>query len=124
MIAKNTKITISTSIVSPVTKVWDYYTNPNHIVKWNQASVDWHSTRSENDLRVGGKFTTRMEAKDGSGGFDFSGEYTDVKENQMIKYVMDDQRIVEVLFTSEKDKTRLTITFDAENENPLELQQQ
>lgn len=122
--SQNNKITITTLISSPVAKAWEYYTDPKHIVKWNQASADWHSTKSENDLKVGGRFTTRMEAKDGSAGFDFSGEYTDIKLHQLIKYIMDDQRVVEVVFAPEADNTRVTVTFDAENENSLELQQQ
>ena len=77
-------ITVETTVNAPVAKVWDAWTNPDHIVKWNHASDDWHSPRATNDLRIGGKFTARMEAKDGSMGFDFEGTYGEVKPTKSI----------------------------------------
>ena len=80
-------ITVQALINAPVEKVWNFWTSPEHITKWNQASADWHTTRSENDLRPGGKFSSRMEAKDGSARFDFWGIYDEVKKNEVIAYV-------------------------------------
>jgi uncharacterized protein YndB with AHSA1/START domain len=93
-------ITVEVDIYASVEKVWDYYTNPEHIVKWNNASDDWHTPRAENDLRVGGRFLSRMETRDGSAGFDFTGVYTDVRPLRQISYTMDDGRTAEVLFAS------------------------
>src|SRR5947207_8159342 len=97
---KKTSITIESTIKAPVEKVWKLWTSPEHITKWNNASDDWHTPRAENDLRVGGKFLSRMEAKDGSFGFDFGGEYDEVKTNKRITYTMGDGRKVEVTFTA------------------------
>jgi uncharacterized protein YndB with AHSA1/START domain len=116
------KITIEAIINRSSSDLWTLWTQPEHITKWNQASDDWHSPRAENDLRVGGRFLTRMEAKDGSMGFDFSGTYTEIVKHQKIHYTMDDDREVETLFNKENSKTKITITFDAENENPMEMQ--
>jgi len=116
------KITIEAVVNRDSSDIWTLWTQPEHITKWNQASDDWHSPRAENDLRVGGRFLTRMEAKDGSMGFDFSGIYNEVIENKKIHYTMDDGREVETLFNEENGKTRIMITFDAEKENPLEMQ--
>ena len=115
-------ITIETTVHAQVAKVWEYWTKPEHIVKWNQASDDWHTTRAENDLHEGGKFSSRMEAKDGSFGFDFGGIYDEVKENEYIEYTMDDGRKVEIFFTSDGDNTKVVETFEAENTNSLEMQ--
>lgn len=87
-----TKVTVQAVIQAPVEKVWRYWTEPDHITKWNQASEDWHAPRAENDLRVGGKFLTRMEAKDGSMGFDFGGVYDVVNRHEAIGYTMEDGR--------------------------------
>lgn len=116
------KITIEAVVKKNSSDIWTLWTQPEHITKWNQASDDWHSPRAENDLRVGGRFLTRMEAKDGSMGFDFSGVYDEVIERNKIHYTMDDGREVETLFKEENGITKIVITFDAENENPLEMQ--
>lgn len=115
-------IMIQTTVKAPVPKVWNYWTKPEHIIKWNQASDDWHTTRAENDLRTGGKFLARMEAKDGSFGFDFGGIYDEVKENEYIEYTIGDGRKVKIIFTSRNDKTEIVETFEAENTNSLEMQ--
>ena len=115
------KITISITIKAPVEKVWEFYTKPEHIVNWNSASEDWHTTSSENDLVVGGKFLSRMESKDGKNGFDFAGVYTDIEPNRLIKYALG-ARNVEINFTENNGSTELTIIFDAEEINPLEMQ--
>lgn len=117
------KLTISTTVDAPIEKVWQYWSAPEHIIKWNTPSPDWHSPRSENDLRTGGKFNTRMEAKDGSFGFDFAGVYDEVVPHQRIVYTMGDGRIAEHDFTTQGNQTKIVIQFDAENENPLEFQQ-
>jgi uncharacterized protein YndB with AHSA1/START domain len=117
-----TLITVETVINAPINSVWKKWTNPDDIVKWNNASDDWHTTRAENDLKVGGKFLSRMEAKDGSMGFDFSGTYNTVKPNEIIEYTADDNRKVQVHFFDGDDKTTIIEVFEAENENPLEMQ--
>ena len=116
------KITIKTIINAPVEKVWTYWTEPEHIKKWNNASEDWHTTKAENDLRVGGKFTSRMEAKDGSFGFDFGGIYDEVKVYDFISYTLGDERKVSITFVKNQDKTEITEEFEAENENSIEMQ--
>ena len=116
-------ITVETTVNAPVEKVWKLWSEPEHITKWNSASPDWHTPRATNDLRTGGKFTSRMEAKDGSMGFDFEGVYSDVRENEHIAYAMSDGRTVTVDFAAEGDKTRIVETFDPESENPREMQQ-
>ena len=116
------KITIEATVNAPVEKVWELWTGPEHITKWNNASDDWHTTRAENDLRAGGKFLSRMEAKDGSFGFDFEGTYTQVRTNEAIVYTIADGRKVEVTFTSAGDTTKVVETFEAESENPIEMQ--
>ena len=83
---------------APVEKVWEYWTEPDHITKWSNASDDWHTPYAENDLRVGGKFVSRMEAKDGSFGFDFGGVYDEVRANEFISYTLGDGRKVEITF--------------------------
>jgi len=119
---EKTAITIATTINAPVQKVWDLWTSPAHIVKWNNASDDWHTPWAKNDLRAGGAFSARMEAKDGSFGFDFAGIYDDVIENKLIKYTLGDGRTVEVLFVAEDGSTKITETFEAESSNPVEMQ--
>jgi uncharacterized protein YndB with AHSA1/START domain len=96
-----TKITITTALNEPIEKVWDYFTNPIHIIKWNHASDDWHSTKAINDLRVGGKFEYRMEAKDGSFGFDFFGFYDKIIDFKLIEYTLGDDRKVSINFTND-----------------------
>jgi uncharacterized protein YndB with AHSA1/START domain len=118
------KITIQTTVQAPVEKVWAYWTEPNHITKWNAASDDWHTPFAENDLRIGGKFLSRMEAKDGSFGFDFGGTYDEVKANEVIAYSMEDGRTVSITFKANGDKTEIVETFDADSENPVDMQRQ
>jgi uncharacterized protein YndB with AHSA1/START domain len=118
-----TKITVGAAINAPVKSVWDKWTIPNHITKWNFASDDWHCPKAENDLRVGGKMNSRMEAKDGSFGFDFEAIYDEVIEHKKITYTMADARKATTTFENSTGKTNITIIFDAENENPLEMQQ-
>jgi len=117
-----TSITIEALISSDVKKVWDYWTEPKHITKWNFASDDWHCPKAENDLRAGGKFKSKMEAKDGSFGFDFEGIYDEVVDHKKISYTMQDSRRVITNFENLGDKTKVTTTFDAENENPVKMQ--
>ncbi|MBK1897080.1 SRPBCC family protein [Chryseobacterium paridis] len=116
-------IKIDITILAPVEKVWDYFNTPSHITKWNFAHESWQCPSSENDLRVGGKFKNRMEAKDKSFGFDFEGIYDAVIPNQMIKYHMEDGRNVEVIFDSiDQNTTRVTEIFDPEKQNSVEMQ--
>lgn len=122
--SEKTKITVATSVNAPVEKVWEFWTEPKHIIQWNSASDDWHTPKAENDLRVGGKFMSRMEARDGSMGFDFEGEYREVETHKKIAYAMPDGREVVISFEQEGDKTVVTETFDAENTNPIEMQQE
>ena len=117
-----TVITVENTVNAPVSKVWEYWSKPEHITKWNSASDDWHTPRAENDLRVGGKFTARMEAKDGSFGFDFGGIYDAVRENEYIEYTLGDGRKVKVHFKDQGDSTKVTESFDAESTNSVELQ--
>jgi uncharacterized protein YndB with AHSA1/START domain len=119
---KKTVITVSATINAPVAKVWEYWTSPAHIIQWNSASPDWHTPKAENDLREGGRFTSRMEARDGSMGFDFGGVYTAVETHKKITYTMDDNRKVIVQFTEDNGETVVTEDFEAESENPEEMQ--
>lgn len=118
-----TKVTVQVVVQAPIEKVWSCWTEPEHITKWNQASEDWHAPRAENDLRAGGKFMTRMEAKDGSMGFDFAGVYDEVKPHEWISYTMADGRRVEITFTDQGGETKVVETFDAESTHPIEFQQ-
>ena len=120
--APKTAITVETTVKAPVGKVWKLWTTPAHITKWNTASKDWHTPRAENDLRVGGRFFSRMEAKDGSFGFDFEGVYDEVKPNELIAYTMSDGRKVKVTFTANGAETKVTETFEPESTNSLEMQ--
>jgi uncharacterized protein YndB with AHSA1/START domain len=119
-----TKITIQAAVSADRQKVWDYYTNPEHITKWNFAIDAWHCPTASNDMRVGGKYLARMEAKDGSFGFDFEAIYNEIVNGEKFTYTMTDNRVVNVTFKELGDKTIVTITFDAESENPVEMQQQ
>ncbi len=118
-----TSITISAIVQAPIEKVWMLWVSPQHIVNWNAASEDWHTTAAENDLTVGGKCNYRMEAKDGSTGFDFGGTYTHIKEHETIEYVLDDGRKVSIQFESTDEGVKITETFEAESTFPLEMQQ-
>jgi uncharacterized protein YndB with AHSA1/START domain len=116
-------IAVQSTINAPIEFVWDCWTTPEHITKWNNASADWHTPYAENDLQVGGKFKYTMAAKDGTMRFDFEGEYTNVEQNEAIKYVMADGRRVEISFKGTPVGVVLIESFDPENENSEELQQ-
>ncbi|MGI8894025.1 MAG: SRPBCC family protein [Bacteroidia bacterium] len=120
---EKTAITVNALVNAPVQKVWKFWTDPKHIVKWNNASDDWHTPSAENDLRVDGKFLSRMEARDESVGFEFTGIYTRVEPQKLIEYVMDDGRKVTIKFDEMDNKTTVTETFDAEQTNSIEMQQ-
>ena len=115
------KITVATIINADLKRVWDYYTNPAHITKWNFADSSWHCPRAENDLKVGGKYKARMEAKDGSFGFDFEAVYSEIIEGKEFTYEFGG-RTANVRFDRLGDQTEVTVTFDPENENPAEMQ--
>ena len=115
-------ITVQTTINAPIGIVWDKWTGPEHIMQWNQASPDWHTPRAENDLRVGGKYSSRMEARDGSEGFDFWGVYSAIEKHKHIASTLGDHRRVEINFSEQAGQTRLIETFEAEDQNTLELQ--
>jgi len=117
-----TSVTVEALIQAPLEKVWEFWTLPEHITQWSFASDDWHTPSAENDLRTGGKFQSRMEAKDGSMGFDFAGIYDEVATGERIAYTMGDGRKVLVNFSSKGDTTRVVETFDAEDTNPVEMQ--
>lgn len=118
------KISIETVANAPIQKAWDAYSHPADIKQWNNASDDWHTTHSTVDLREGGKFVSRMEAKDGSAGFDFGGTYTRVEPQKRIEYRMDDGREVQVEFVEQGKGVLVKTTFDAESENSPEMQRQ
>ena len=121
--AEKTVITVEATINAPIKKVWDYWTKLEHITKWSFASDDWHTPTASNDLRVGGSFSSRMEAKDGSMGFDFGGVYDAVEEHRYIEYTLGDNRKVNINFTADEDKTQLIESFEAEDTNSKEMQQ-
>ncbi len=122
----NTKkqITVQVVVDSSLENVWECWTTPEDIIHWNTALDSWHTPEAENDLREGGRFRYRMEAKDGSMGFDFSGTYDEIWFHHQIKYTMDDGRKVEVIFSFLGDATQIEETFEPENENPVEMQQE
>jgi len=117
------KISVETTVSAPVEKVWRAYTNPEDITQWNAASNDWHTTTASVDLRVGGDFSSRMEAKDGSMGFDFAGTYTRIIEHELIEYSFGD-RMAQVEFTEVPEGVRVRVTFDSEPSHSVERQQQ
>lgn len=114
---------VSVDINAPLKTVWNLYTDPQHITEWNQASPDWHTPKAENDLKTGGSFSYRMEAKDGSAGFDFGGTYDAVQPEDSFSYTMDDERKAVVSFVGTGKGTRIEVQFEPEGENPLEMQQ-
>ena len=116
-------IQVQTTIAASRELVWECYTAPEHVTQWNHASPDWHSPQAENDLRVGGRFNYRMEARDGSVGFDFTGMYEEVVPLERISYVMDDGRKVVTTFEETEGGVVVTTLFDPEHENTRELQQ-
>jgi uncharacterized protein YndB with AHSA1/START domain len=117
-----TRITVSARVNKPVADVWNTWTDPKHIMQWNAATDDWHCPKAENDLRTGGKFSSTMAARDGSFSFDFEGVYDDVQPHKRIAYTMADGRTCEILFTEENGGTRVAESFDAESQNPVEMQ--
>ena len=112
------KIRVEVSVSAPIDTVWAAYVTPEDIVQWNAASDDWHTTSSTVELRPGGKFSSRMEAKDGSFGFDFEGEYTNVITNELIEYGFGD-RVASIRFQEQANAVKVTVEFDAETENPV-----
>ena len=118
-----TQITVTTLVEAAIEHVWECWTNPDHIMEWNHASDDWHCPAATNDLTVGGTFSSTMSANDGSASFDFEGTYTDIVEYERIEYSLADDRHISVTFEEEDDKIRVTEVFDAEGENPIEMQQ-
>ncbi len=118
------QITVEATVHAPVAIVWKAWNTPADIMQWNTADAGWHCPASENDLRVGGTFKNRMEAKDGSFGFDFEGEYETVEPHRQISYRMADGRKASTLFTAQNGSTNIVTTFDAESENDPALQQQ
>jgi uncharacterized protein YndB with AHSA1/START domain len=116
-----TKITVETTVAAPIEKVWAAYTTPNDIKQWNAASDDWHTTSATVDLRPGGAFSSRMEAKDGSFGFDFAGTYTKVEPNRLIEYSFGD-RHAQVMFDHAAKGVRVQVTFDSESTHSEEQQ--
>ena len=117
-------ITVKTEVDAPVDRVWECWTLPEHIIHWNHASEEWHTIRAENDLQPGGKFLFRMEAKDGSTGFDFTGTYTEIHEPDSIEYELEDGRKVRIVFDSVENLVTLTERFEPETSHPAELQKQ
>lgn len=115
------KITVETDVAAPIEEVWRAYTTPEDIKQWNAASDDWHTTAAAVDLRVGGTFSSRMEAKDGSMGFDFEGTYTNVLENKRIEYSFGD-RAAQVEFADGPKGVRVRVTFDSEPTHTIEQQ--
>ena len=116
------RITVQTKIQAPIKNVWEYYTQPEHITEWNFASDEWCCPKAKNDLQKGGEFDLRMEAKDGSMGFDFTGKYEKVVSKELIYYEIADGRIVDVEFSSNENEVELKQTFDAEGTNSDEQQ--
>jgi len=117
----NNPITVEAFIHAPIEKIWSYWTEPEHITKWTFASDDWHAPRATNDLRIGGMFSTRMEAVDGSQGFDMGGTYTEVEKYKRIAYEFGGRKAV-IDFIPQDGGYRVVETFEAESENPIEMQ--
>ena len=115
------RITVTATINADAKKVWDYYTNPEHIVKWNFAAPSWHCPKATNDMNVGGKYFARMEAKDGSFGFDFEAIYEEIKTGESFSYSFGDRKAT-IEFKNLENQTEIMIVFDPENENPIEMQ--
>ena len=115
-------ITVENTVNAPVEKVWEYWTKPEHITQWNNASDDWHTPWAKADLREGGSFSARMEAKDGSMGFEFGGVYDVLRNNEYIEYTLGDGRKVKVNFTPGGNTTKVVESFEAESSNPIEMQ--
>jgi len=120
--AQKKKITVKVVVKATIEAVWKLWTTPEDIIQWNNASDDWHTPSAKNDLRAGGKFLFRMEAKDGSFGFDFGGVYDRVKTRESIAYTIGDGRKVNIDFTGNGTETKIVETFEAESQNPIEIQ--
>jgi uncharacterized protein YndB with AHSA1/START domain len=116
-------ITVETTVAAPIAQVWSLYNSPEAIKQWNAASDDWHTTASAVDLREGGAFSSRMEAKDGSMGFDFAGTFTKIVEHELIEYSFGDRKAT-VNFADTPAGVNVVVTFEAENTYPIEQQQQ
>lgn len=119
---KSSIIEVQTSVKAPIEKVWKNWITPKDITKWYFASDTWHTPRAENDFRENGKFSFRMEAKDGSFGFDFSGVYKSILNHQFIVILLDDGRSLEISFSVDGNKVTVKENFEAEKENPIEMQ--
>ncbi|MAT90748.1 MAG: hypothetical protein CMC35_08640 [Flavobacteriaceae bacterium] len=117
-------IQVSASIDAPLERVWEYWTSPSHIVNWNSPSDDWHTPKAENELEKGGRFVYRMEAKDGSVGFDFGGTYEEISEQEKLVYVLDDDRRATVTFKEKEGGVLVSESFEPEDQNSEEMQQQ
>ncbi|MBL7977290.1 MAG: SRPBCC family protein [Bacteroidetes Order II. Incertae sedis bacterium] len=117
------KITVTTTINAYAKKVWDCYTNPKHIVNWNFADPSWHCPTATNDMKVGGVYKARMEAKDGSFGFDFEAVYTEIHNGESFAYEFGGRQ-ASVVFKEQNGQTTVNVTFDPETQNPVEMQQQ
>lgn len=117
-----TIITVRATVNAPIDTVWKHWTSPDSIKQWNNASDDWHTTKASNDLRKDGKFSYRMEARDGSTGFDFAGVYYNVIDNKQIDYTLADGRKVKITFSYNGKTTEVIETFEAEEINPIALQ--
>lgn len=115
------KITVETTVKAPISKVWAAYVTPEDIIQWNAASDDWHTTKAMVDLREGGEFSSRMEAKDGSFGFDFFGTYTKIEPGKRLDYAFGD-RTATVEFLPAEDAVTVRVSFDPETENPVDMQ--
>jgi len=118
----STQITVQATINADRKKAWDYYTSPQHITQWNFADPSWHCPSAENDMRLGGKYKARMEAKDGSFGFDFEAKYLELVDGQKFTYEIPDGRKASVDFIENGNSTDVVVTFDAEKTNPVEMQ--
>ncbi len=116
------QITVSTTVHANVEKAWDYYTNPKHIVNWNFADPSWHCPHAVNDMRIGGTYKARMEAKDGSFGFDFEAVYSEISEGQHFTYEFGGRHST-VTFKSNGGSTDVTVVFDPEDQNSIDMQQ-
>ncbi|HQE11273.1 MAG TPA: SRPBCC domain-containing protein [Flavipsychrobacter sp.] len=117
------KITVSANIEAPSAKVWDYYTNPSHIVNWNFAHPSWHCPTATNDMKIGGTYKARMEAKDGSFGFDFEAIYSAIEIGKSFSYQFGERTAI-VQFNDNGTNTEVAVQFDPESENPIEMQQE
>ncbi len=121
-IKEKTIIEVGTTVNVPARQTWKFWSEPAHITQWNFATEDWKCPKAENDLRPGGKFSSRMEAKDGSFGFDFNGIYDKVEHCQLIEYTIEDGRKVSISFQENSGKTQVVERFEAESQNPTEMQ--